>query len=304
MASSSTWLPRLAEALGPVGDVRPLGGGAWRVELARAGGGPPAGGGGGPAAGAGGDPLARAASGAATGGRPGGAPGVVVAKVGPGVLDEAEGLRTLAAVPGAPPVPDVLLVDGDLLVTALVPEGRRTGASEEELGRSLAALHRARAPHWGGGSSWIGACPVDPEPQPDGPTFLGRRLVDLAGRCGLAGPVGRVVERLDRLAPFGEPAVVHGDLWWGNVLWGADGRGWVIDPSAHGGHPEEDLAMLALFGSVPDRLLAAYREVRPLDGGWEGRVGLWQLVPLLVHTVLFGGSYRAQAEAVARRYGG
>jgi fructosamine-3-kinase len=96
--------------------------------------------------------------------------------------------------------------------------------------------------------------------------------------------------------------LVHVDLWWGNVLWGADGRAWLIDPSVHGGHPEEDLAMLALFGTVPERVRRAYAEVHPPAHGWEDRVGLFQLVPLLVHTVLFGGGYRAQAEAVARRY--
>ncbi len=60
--------------------------------------------------------------------------------------------------------------------------------------------------------------------------------------------------------------------------------------------------MLALFGPLPRRLLDAYREVRPLDDGWEERVALWQLVPLLVHTVLFGDPYRARALAAARRY--
>jgi len=95
---------------------------------------------------------------------------------------------------------------------------------------------------------------------------------------------------------------VHGDLWWGNVLFGADGRAWLIDPSVHGGHPEEDLAMLGLFGLVPDRLRAAYQELAPLQPGWEDRVALFQLYPLLVHTVLFGGGYRAQAEAVAHRF--
>ena len=60
--------------------------------------------------------------------------------------------------------------------------------------------------------------------------------------------------------------------------------------------------MLALFGSVPERLLRAYREVNPLADGWAERVGLFQLYPLLVHTVLFGGGYRSQAEAVAARY--
>ena len=73
--------------------------------------------------------------------------------------------------------------------------------------------------------------------------------------CNLVDAVDRVAARLPDLLPPGGPALVHGDLWWGNVLFGADGRGWLIDPSVHGGHPEEDLAMLALFGPVPDRLL-------------------------------------------------
>jgi len=111
-----------------------------------------------------------------------------------------------------------------------------------------------------------------------------------------------VADRLSDLLPPGGPALVHGDLWWGNVLFGADGRAWLIDPSVHGGHPEEDLAMLALFGRVPERLLRAYMEVRPMEAGWEDRVDLFQLYPLLVHAVLFDGGYRARAEAVAVRF--
>jgi fructosamine-3-kinase len=107
---------------------------------------------------------------------------------------------------------------------------------------------------------------------------------------------------LDELLPPGGPVLVHGDLWWGNVLFGSGGHAWLIDPSVHGGHAEEDLAMLALFGTVPDRLLHAYGEVQPLHTGWEDRVALFQLAPLLVHAVLFGGGYRARAEAVARRF--
>ena len=126
--------------------------------------------------------------------------------------------------------------------------------------------------------------------------------MELAARCRLEVVVSPVVGRLGELLPPGGPALLHGDLWWGNVLFGSDGRAWVIDPSVHGGHPEEDLAMLGLFGEVPDRLRAAYGEVRPLSPGWEERVALFQLYPLLVHTVLFGGGYRAQAESVARRF--
>jgi fructosamine-3-kinase len=256
-------LERLASALGPIGRQSPLGGSAWLVE-----------------------------AGSRT----------VVAKLGPGALDEAAGLRQLRQVPGAPPVPDVVMVQSDLLVTDAVDQVARTPAHEEALGRALAMLHRAPFDHWGGGSSWIGACRVNPSRSPDGAAFYGGRLHELSARCGLDRVVDRVVARLPDLLPPAGPALVHGDLWWGNVLFGADDRAWLIDPSVHGGHPEEDLAMLALFGPVPDRLQRAYEEMQPLDPGWEDRIALFQIYPLLVHTVLFDGGYRAQAEALARRF--
>lgn len=228
---------------------------------------------------------------------------VLVAKVGPGALDEAEGLRRIGAVEGGPPVPTVVRADADLVVTTVVDQAPRRAGHEESLGRDLAALHSAVCAEWGGGSAWIGACPVDPAPRADGAAFYGARLGELAARCGLDALVGRVVDRLPALLPPGGPALVHGDLWWGNVLFGADGRSWLIDPSVHGGHPEEDLAMLALFGRVPERVHAAYEELRPLPAGWPERVALFQLYPLLVHAVLFGDGYRTQAEAIARRFG-
>src|SRR5690606_11979346 len=88
--------------------------------------------------------------------------------------------------------------------------------------------------------------------------------------------------------------------WSGNVLWSPDGAV-LIDPAAHGGHRETDLAMLALFGCPHlDAVLAAYDEAAPLAAGWRDRVPLHQLFPLLVHVVLFGGGYAAQAAAAAR----
>jgi fructosamine-3-kinase len=227
----------------------------------------------------------------------------VVVKTGAGVIDEGRGLELLAAQVGAPPVPEVLLVEPGLLVTRFVRSGTRSQSGEEELGRSLARLHDAPWQEWGGGSSFIGMCEVDPAPHNSAAGFYGARLIALANRCGLSGPVRAVANRLECLLPDGGPGLLHGDLWWGNVLWGEDGRAWLIDPSVHGGHPEEDLAMLALFGTVPARLIGAYAEQRPLDPGWSERTELFQLYPLLVHAVLFGGGYRARAEAIARRYG-
>lgn len=85
------------------------------------------------------------------------------------------------------------------------------------------------------------------------------------------------------------------------MLADADGRPWLIDPTAYGGHREIDLAMLRLFGAPSQRVFDAYEEVTPLSEGWERRVPLYQLLPLLVHAALFSGSYGAAAERAAKQ---
>ncbi len=229
---------------------------------------------------------------------------------------EAAGLRWLQ-VPGGPPVPQVYGHDEQWLVTEHVPGGQLAGAGAERLGRQLATLHAAGAPGFGaappGGpqQAWIGAAPMANITGPLWPqwyaehrvlpylrTAVDRGAVDTAG----ARAVHRVCERVDELAgPPEPPARLHGDLWSGNVHASPDGRVWLLDPAAHGGHRETDLAMLALFG-IPhlQRLLAGYQDVAALAPGWQQRIPLHQLFPLLVHAVLFGGGYGASAAAAAR----
>jgi len=217
---------------------------------------------------------------------------------------EAEGLRWLADA-GALRVAEVLAVDEGWLALRWVERGRLDAAGEEELGRGLAALHRAGAPSFGGSRPLrLGPLELPNDPSGDWPSFYAqRRLAPLAGRAGLAELVDQVCARIDTIAgPPEPPSRLHGDLWSGNVLAGADGRPWLIDPAAYGGHREVDLAMLALFGSPSPRTLAAYDEVWPRADGHAERVALLQLFPLLVHAVLFGGGYVRSAEAAARRY--
>ncbi|MFD0786421.1 fructosamine kinase family protein, partial [Micromonospora azadirachtae] len=132
--------------------------------------------------------------------------------------------------------------------------------------------------------------------------YLRRSVENGALTTAEAALVERVVERIGEFGGDESPARIHGDLWPGNVLWGADERVWLVDPAAHGGHRETDLAQLALFGGAPhlDRILAGYEQVWPLAEGWRERVPLHQLHLLLVHAALFGVTYRDAVNRTAR----
>ena len=224
---------------------------------------------------------------------------------------EAAALRWLAE-PGGVRLPEVIEVKPDLLAIEWVDEGRLSPEGAEELGRGLAEMHGAGAGAFGDlppgapvSDLRIGPIALPVEPYDDWPSFYAERLLHPLARQAGIGAIEAVCERIHDLAGPAEPAArLHGDLWGGNVLAGADGRAWLIDPAAYGGHREVDLAMLRLFGSPSSRVFDAYDEAAPLADGHEERVGLWQLFPLLVHTVLFGGGYGAQAESTARRYTG
>lgn len=222
---------------------------------------------------------------------------------------EAAGLRWLAEA--GVRVPDVAAVGDDFLALEWIDEG---SLDDEALGRDLAALHAAGAPGFGftphGGRLHLGAAVLPGGEGEDWATFYARwRIAPLADQALERGAlsregraaVERVCERMADLAgPPEDPARLHGDLWSGNVLPSAAAV-WLIDPAAHGGHRETDLAMLRLFGCPHlDLVLGAYREAAPLADGFGARVPLHQLFPLLVHTVLFGGGYADQAVAAAR----
>jgi fructosamine-3-kinase len=215
---------------------------------------------------------------------------------------EAAALAWLAE-PRAIGVPEVLGVSDELLALEWLERG--PAGDDAELGGGLARVHAAGAERLGGTAPLrIGRLELPNEPLDTWPEFYAeRRLRPLLSH--LPGSGRRAVEAVcDRIAdlagPPEPPARLHGDLWSGNVLWA--GRPYLIDPIAYGGHREVDLAMLQLFGSPSARFFAAYEEVAPLAGGWQDRVPLYQLFPLLVHAALFGGGYASSAERAAARY--
>ncbi len=224
---------------------------------------------------------------------------------------EANGLRWLAQAK-AVPVPEVLAVSPAALVISMISPGHVTPEAAFGFGAGLARLHAAGAD--GFGAPWpgvIASLPLDnvltPAPWPQ--WYASRRLLPylrIAVDSGALRPadtrlVEAVMDRIDSLAgPAEPPSRIHGDCWAGNVLW-SGGRGWLIDPAAHGGHRETDLAMLALFGAPHlDRILAGYNDAVPLADGWRHRVPLHQLHPLLVHACLFGASYAEGVRSAAR----
>jgi fructosamine-3-kinase len=241
--------------------------------------------------------------------RAGAEPGMYAAEAaGLAWLAEAGALRTPAVVAVGERPPRFLALE-------LIPRGRPGPGHDEELGRGLAALHRAGAPAFGlAEDNFIGPLPQPNAPSGDWPEFYGgRRLEPMARAAVEAGRLGEgFVAGLERLrarlpdlcGPAEPPARLHGDLWGGNAMTDAEGRPVLIDPAAYGGHREVDLAMMRLFGGFGAGAFAAYAEADPLAGGHQDRVELYQLYPVLVHVVLFGGGYAGSAERILRRYAG
>jgi fructosamine-3-kinase len=231
----------------------------------------------------------------------------------PGFFEaEAAGLTWLGEAGGVA-VPEVLAVQPDCLILAWVEPGKMTTEAASEFGRALAHTHAAGATSYGlDRDGYIGRLPLPNRTAPTWAEFYAtRRLLPYLklarDRDSITAEQAEVVEgivrRLADLVPEEGPSRLHGDLWNGNVVWTHDGGCCVIDPAAHGGHRETDLAMLALFGLAHlPRVLQAYEEVSPLADGWEDRVGVHQLFPLLVHACLFGGGYGARAAEVAGRF--
>ncbi|MDQ1380152.1 MAG: hypothetical protein QOJ71_871 [Actinomycetota bacterium] len=228
---------------------------------------------------------------------------------------EATGLAWLRAGEGVP-VPEVLAVSDaapNHLVLEWIEEGRPTPTTETDLGAALAVMHRAGAPSFGREDRrTTGSRGLPNEPCTTWAEFYAHnRLLPLARLARAAGALPQpaitaleqLARRLDELGvPDEPPARLHGDLWAGNRLVDTDGRSWLIDPAAHGGHREFDLAMMRLFGGFGAECFAAYADVFPLADGWPERVSLHQIAPLVVHAIKFGGGYVSAATNAIMQY--
>jgi protein-ribulosamine 3-kinase len=224
---------------------------------------------------------------------------------------EAEGLEALQVADG-PRVPRPYLVGEQFLLLEDLAPGRRQPDYWPSFGRRLAALHNHTQPRFGfAHDNYIGSTPQPNAWMQDGYQFFAeRRLLyqaQLAERRGLldAGGVRQVealVARLPDLVPRQPASLIHGDLWSGNAVSDASGAPAIIDPAAHYGWAEAELAMTALFGAFPSEFYQAYQEMRPLPAGFQARYDLYNLYHLLNHLNLFGSGYLGQVRAILRRY--
>lgn len=216
-------------------------------------------------------------------------------------LGEAEVLR----------VPEVIACTGEMLVLELLERGPACAGFDEKLGRDLAVLHRSGAGLAVGldHDNYVGSVPQSNVMARDWPSFYSeRRIEPLLRRAGSVIPTAvrrrfdALFDRLPQLCGDAEPlARLHGDLWGGNLVRDGAGRPVLIDPAVYVGHREIDLAMMRLFGGFSERTFSAYAEAWPLAPGWQRRVDLYQLYPLLVHVVLFGSGFVASVDAALRR---
>lgn len=220
-------------------------------------------------------------------------------------------LRESAAVN----VPEVIAVQDNppFLLMEWIDIGQAVASTERAFGRELARLHQFPQKSFGRADSrTTGSLAVPNERCTSWAEFYcHKRLLPLMNiardrqifKVSTLANIEKVATRLDRLGvPEEKPALLHGDLWAGNRMVDINGKSWLIDPAAHCGHREFDLAMMQLFGGFGDDCYAAYHEKHPLESNWRDRVLLHQLAPLIVHAIKFGGHYISATESALKKY--
>lgn len=199
------------------------------------------------------------------------------------------------------------------LVTEYISKSPADASFWELFARGLAELHRCSQKQFGlEEDNYIGPLPQPNTPQDNWPDFyISQRLQPLIRNCidrelldtAFMDKAVQLYKRLPDLFPEEPPALLHGDLWGGNYLCGPISKPYLFDPAVYYGHREMDLAMTRLFGGFDRRFYWHYETFFPLADGWQNRIILCQLYPLLVHSLLFGGGYVQQVRSILDEYG-
>lgn len=226
----------------------------------------------------------------------------------PGMFNrEADALGLIAATETIG-VPEVIRTgiydDYSFLLLEWIEKAPPTGRAMANLGRQLAAMHRCTSNAFGlDHDNFMGALHQSNKNHANWSAFfiqerlmpmvkMGAGLKHLTAKDQLN--FDQLYNRLPELFDEGPPSLIHGDLWSGNYLIGENETPFLIDPALAFGNRECDIAMTTLFGGFSGPFYTAYNEAFPLANGWQERLGLWNLYPLLVHLNLFGAGYLYQ----------
>lgn len=228
---------------------------------------------------------------------------------------EAAGLKQLLDA-GSIRIPSVI-ENGEtdeytFLMLEFIHQGRKGNGFWEGFGSALAYLHKQSDEVFGWGmDNYIGSLPQSNKAHKAWiDFFIMERLEPMLklARDGkkigpeLARRFDTLYNRFNEIFPPEPPALLHGDLWSGNFLVDETGNPCLIDPSVYYGHREADLAMTHLFGGFSEEFYSAYHSVFPLEKGWEKRIDIFNLYPLLVHVNLFGGGYISDVGRIMAYY--
>lgn len=224
---------------------------------------------------------------------------------------EKRGLETLAAT-NTIEIPKVFDTgetgDKSYLLLEYKASGKAGTNFWETFGSQLADLHKNTSAQFGfSEDNYIGSLPQKNSPTNDAAEFYVTQRIapqlELAKKQNFDLGISKYFLRnISENIPDEPPALIHGDLWNGNLLITSEGSACLIDPAVAYAPREMDLAMMKLFGGFDPKALKTYAEEFPLERGFEERVPLWQLYYLLVHLNIFGSGYKNQVNNIVKKY--
>ncbi|MEP5047336.1 MAG: fructosamine kinase family protein, partial [Balneola sp.] len=225
---------------------------------------------------------------------------------------ESKGLKILSDANTDLVIPEVVEVGKNFLLLSLLIPGSGNSGSAYGFGTELAKLHQHSAETFGlNHDNLIGKLPQRNHQRQNWADFFVSERIEPQIKVGIQTgkfesdliPIVDVLHKtVQDLFPNEQPALLHGDLWSGNYMFTKSGAASIYDPAVYYGHREMDIAMTRLFGGFSSDFYEGYNSEYPLSDGFEDRIELYNLYPVLVHANLFGGGYVRRANEILRQY--
>ena len=205
-------------------------------------------------------------------------------------------------------IPDVFGFDEKFLILEYISPSNPDNSFWENFGRKLALMHQQTHPKFGlEFDNYIGSLQQSNEQNKNWDDFFIQKRLQAQLSIGdftanILSDFDKLFQKIPNIFPVEKSALLHGDLWSGNFLAKGGDIPVLIDPAIYYGNREMDIAMSKLFGGFNSDFYFAYNESYPLENGWEERIQICNLYPLLVHVNLFGGAYINQVKNILSYY--